>query len=773
MNKELIFKNYKKSLEQKYNAVCFDIDGTLTEKNSKKIDIRAIEIIINLLIRKIPIVFITGRGETGLKDLKNDIYDSIKNNPNIAEEDLKRIYVLTNDGARLFYSNDVSKEFFLKENIYISTPDELKHLSEVNEIIKQKQPNYFKISYSKDLDNDAILNIRLIFERENSKIIDNIFERLNTFLSEKKYNDVHLTRGIYEDKIVIQIGNAQKDMAIKRTEKLIGIPQNSMMRIGDCGDFKGNDYSMLNCSQGYSTDKTSGSINSCFPIFNEEGNVLYGVEATVYLIKKAKILPTVCLEKADKKTYSKNFALVEKNIVLGRKKLLNTFNNLINNNFDEINGIDSIFDKYSGSVLIPMYEWELLENNPLKELWTKCVNGNMSYSIRDDNNYLLRGAMTYYYFLANRISIGGKDKTTKDNVISWYENYLNFMIESINAISLTKNLNKQINKKLILGILDNCRNVLLILMNHNLVLSAKNYNILVDISMKENQSLYEITKVLLEIESIMSKICFEDNYLINIDNLLESIYGTKKIIEKNLDIEMISELKEDYSKDYRAYREIDNFAENYIAVSLYNEKCNNYRVINACGLSYGGIELPIISKIVNKNRIEQLLLLKFNKEVSGYSNKQNINLRNFNINEFDGIAGINELINPNVDLFDDNVLTGKTLQIAINSLYDYNISVDNICIVRYPGTNRIDQMFHENTSAIDYHLFFDYIYGLCFSSPYSWKDDSWKSKNNKIDYTDTLGIFDLNRKKIIECLIKNHEFNPQSEVGEYKRRILK
>lgn len=773
MNKELIFKNYKKSLEQKYNAVCFDIDGTLTEKNSKKIDIRAIEIIINLLIRKIPIVFITGRGETGLKDLKNDIYDSIKNNPNIAEEDLKRIYVLTNDGARLFYSNDVSKEFFLKENIYISTPDELKHLSEVNEIIKQKQPNYFKISYSKDLDNDAILNIRLIFEREDSKIIDNIFERLNTFLSEKKYNDIHLTRGIYKDKIVIQIGNAQKDMAIKRTEKLIGIPQNSMMRIGDCGDFKGNDYSMLNCSQGYSADKTSGSINSCFPIFNEEGNILHGIEATVYLIKKAKILPTVCLEKADKKTYSKNFALVEKNIVLGRKKLLNTFNNLINNNFDEINGIDSIFDKYSGSVLIPMYEWELLENNPLKELWTKCVNGNMSYSIRDDNNYLLRGAMTYYYFLANRISIGGKDKTTKDNVISWYENYLNFMIESINAISLTKNLNKQINKKLILGILDNCRNVLLILMNHNLVLSAKNYNILVDISMKENQSLYEITKVLLEIESIMSKICFEDNYLINKDNLLESINGTKKIIEKNLDIEMISELKEDYSKDYRAYREIDNFAENYIAVSLYNEKCNNYRVINACGLSYGGIELPIISKIVNKNRIEQLLLLKFNKEVSGYSNKQNINLRNFNINEFDGIAGINELINPNVDLFDDNVLTGKTLQIAINSLYDYDISVDNICIVRYPGTNRIDQMFHENTSAIDYHLFFDYIYGLCFSSPYSWKDDSWKSKNNKIDYTDTLGIFDLNRKKIIECLIKNHEFNPQSEVGEYKRRILK
>ncbi len=27
-----LYDNYKRSLEQKYNAVCFDIDGTLTEK---------------------------------------------------------------------------------------------------------------------------------------------------------------------------------------------------------------------------------------------------------------------------------------------------------------------------------------------------------------------------------------------------------------------------------------------------------------------------------------------------------------------------------------------------------------------------------------------------------------------------------------------------------------------------------------------------------------------------------------------------------------------
>lgn len=189
-------------------------------------------------------------------------------------------------------------------------------------------------------------------------------------------------------------------------------------------------------------------------------------------------------------------------------------------------------------------------------------------------------------------------------------------------------------------------------------------------------------------------------------------------------------------------------------------------------MSYGGIELPVIAKIINANRIDKLLLLKFNKEVSGYSNKQLLDLRKFNINNYGGLLNSQDLSNTNVDIFDDNVLTGKTLQLSVNSLYDSNINVKNICIVRYPSINRLDQMFMGNTCAIDYNLFFNYIYGLCFNSPYSWKDNEWKKDNGKYDYTDSLGVFDLNRKKIIECLIKNHDFSECSEVGEYKRRLV-
>ena len=245
-------------------------------------------------------------------------------------------------------------------------------------------------------------------------------------------------------------------------------------------------------------------------------------------------------------------------------------------------------------------------------------------------------------------------------------------------------------------------------------------------------------------------------------------------MNENLIIERSIENKKDYSKDYRTYREIDNFGENYTAVSLYKEK-RNYRnnYINACGLSYGGIELPIIAKVVDKNKIQKLLLLKFSKEVSGYSNKQLMDLRKFNIGEYGGLLNSDIFKDYNVDLFDDNILTGKTLQLAINSLYDCNIDVNNICIVRYPGINRIDQMFLANIAAVDFNLFFNYIYGLCYSSPYSWKDNAWKQANCDIDYKDSIGVFDLNRKKIIECLVKNHDYSENSEVGEYKRRLSK
>lgn len=300
-----------------------------------------------------------------------------------------------------------------------------------------------------------------------------------------------------------------------------------------------------------------------------------------------------------------------------------------------------------------------------------------------------------------------------------------------------------------------------------------NKNILLNVSEEKEIENFKLYKNIIDVNNFIAEICFGNNLKLDKDKIIKTINDTRNILLKNLENEQIKENQKDYSKDYRAYREIDNFAENYITVSVFREKFKFDKTLNSCGMSYGGIELPILHKIISKNEEEKSLLLKFNKEVSGYTNKQLLNLRNFNINKLGGIVNSDDFINNDINLFDDNVLTGKTLQLAINSLYDCDINVKNICIVRYPSINRIDQMFLDKSSAIEYNLFFNYIYDLCFNSPYSWKDDDWKIEKGKIDYTDTLGIFDLNRRKIVECLIKNHDFNENSEVGEIKRKLLK
>lgn len=764
-----IYENYKKSLEQKFNAVCFDIDGTLTEINSKKISSPAIKMIANLLNRKIPIAFITGRGETGLIDLKRDLIDVLTLDYKISMSDLRRIFVLTNDGARMFYSegNDI-----LSRDVYLTSNDALEELKYFDEKIvkylnKSSLMELCNITYSKDLKNNKILNIRIVFNSINNDIINSIYDNIKKFIEKNNLNNIHITRGVYKDNIVLQIGTAKKNEAIIQAEKIIGIPQNSMIRIGDCGDVRGNDFSMLNCEQGYSVDKTSNFENSCFPIFDDDGNILKGINATLYLINHAKIIPTVCLEHADKVKYTYNYALTEKKILEGRNKYLKKYNDIVNRKFNLINGINDLFDQSSGSIKIPMYEWELMPNSALKNFWNTIENGCLCYSMRDNNNYLLRGSKTYYYFLANRESIKGKDMTTVDNVTEWYNNNENFILNAKVAISDTYDFKNIYNVKMILGILDNLRNVLIVILNHEVTRSYYDKNILLKLNSKNSANINNIYKILYLTDEIIAKICFNEDYTMSKNQIMDLM----NLCENYIDIDkqtFINSFEDiDFSKEFRAYREIDNFAENYITAMLNKGENIQDTIQSVCGMSYGGIELPIIYKLVNP-QIEDVLILKLNKKVSGYKNKQLVELRKFNINNYGGLLLNNDILNNSTIILDDNILTGKTIQLAMNTLYDAGIETLKVSIVRYPSMNRIDQMFMKNHGAVDYNLFFEYIVGLCFPSPYSWRDE-----NNFDLYMDSLGVFDLNRKKIVECLIKNHDYQAKSEVAEYKRRILK
>lgn len=772
MINEQLIKNYEKALEQKYNAICFDIDGTLTEDNSTKIDSRILPELANILKRHIPIVFITGRGETGLNELLSDIIGGLKNKYRVNKRQLLKMYALTNDGARFFMTSNNSEYLFnIKE--YISSKEDFVKLEILNTKIitllsSSKLCNYVKVTYSRDSTTNTILNIRLIILTDKTEINNEIINTVNSLIINSNYSNLNLTIGMHNGQQVLQIGTATKDRAIKVAERMIGIPENSMLRIGDCGDQNGNDYSMLNCSQGFSVEKISGDIDKCFPII-ENGKIIKGVDGTLSLLKKVRLLPTICLEHAIQSEYAKAYARVEKELNQGKNNKISYFNSLVDNKFLTANGINSLFDSSSGSIKIPMYEWIMIpDDNSLKQLWSIKNGLSLCYSMYDNENILLRGSNVYYYFLSQRIHNAKtkEDITTKNMIYEWLNNNINFFSQSLVALNNISDLNDLNNTKLILGVIDNIRNYLLVLLNQLIVSNNSEKIIMVNLAtLYENSLIYKIYINLIKTENLITDISFNCNYKIkcaDVESLIRNLISITDDFRLEFDKQPD---KENYSKEFRAYREIDNFAENFITCFLTLQKDSNIFSKGICGVCYGGLELPIIMKSID-NKISDVCILKFNKNVTGYSKKQSLELRFFDISKAGGIELLGIDKQKEYIIFDDNLLTGKTMQLAITTFYDVGIDVERIVVVRYPGVNRINQMFMPNHGAIDYRHFFNFIEGLYFPSPYSWRDSY--SIN---PYEDSLGIFDLNRRKIMECLAKNGDYSTTSEVVYVKRMV--
>lgn len=774
MIKEELVKNYKKALEQKYNAICFDIDGTLTEDNSKKIDARIIPLLAKILKRHTPIVFITGRGETGLNDLLKDIIYDLKDKYEVTDKQLLKMYALTNDGARIFMTTDNSNSLF-NTNEYISKKEDFLKLNEINEkilrIVNASELNkYCKITYSKDSKTNTIINIRIILETNNKKISDEVVNIINNLIKSTNNKNLNLTFGVHDGKKVMQIGTATKNKAIEIAEKIIGIPQNSMLRIGDCGSEEGNDYSMLNCEQGFSVGTRSQDDDKCFPVI-ENNKIITGVNGTIALLNKVKLLPTICLEYANEFDYMKKYAEIERKMKKGKNTRILFYNNLVNQKYDSdgLGGIYSIYDHSSGSVKIPLYEWIDIDNdNPLKKLWEKKYSNNLCYSMFDNENILFRGSKTYYYFLSQRDhdKITKKDTTTRKMVNEWLDNNIEFFNESIRAINKTKYINDPNNAIMILGLIDNLRNNMLILLNQQIFTYNSQQNVLLNLeALPKNSLINKLYKNLLNINTLMKNITFDKYYKFNNKEITNTIEEVRKINEEfKIKFNKESE-KENYSKEFRAYRELDNFAENYITCSLTTQKVDKLIEKGVCGICYGGLELPIIMKSITDD-LEDVAVLKFNNSAVGYSTRQSLELRFFDIYKHGGIKTLGIDKNKEYILLDDNLLTGKTMQLALTTFYDLGIDTHKIISARYPGVNRVNQMFMPNHGAIDYRYFFNYIEGLYFPSPYSRKDPY--SENI---YEDSLGIFDLNRRKILECIIKNGDYSQNSEATICKRKV--
>lgn len=379
------------------------------------------------------------------------------------------------------------------------------------------------------------------------------------------------------------------------------------------------------------------------------------------------------------------------------------------------------------------------------------------YCIETDEGKMLRGADTYYYFLTNK---GKKEKVNIDMVNVWARNNIVFFKNVLDCLR-TEDLSNVFDKRLALGVLDNLRNLSLIMLNYNIVNESSKNNSLLSLTLQDRKNIKIWSESCQKVTNNMAHLCLSDG--IN-NSLLEDIeLNITDIISQFIDNIQDATLNSnsiDLDKSFRSYREIDNYIENYIALNYAIQKIKNNnpnvlnRKINFIGATYGGLELPFIANEILNNEINMSAIILHSK----YSDRQSDDYLNKKLQ----IYGYSSESEFNI-LGDDNVLTGKTLQSMINLLFSNNIEVNNIAIVRYPSINRIEQMVKEN-SAVDLSKVFTYIQGLTFSSPYT------KIKANSAEnYLDELGIFNKDRRRLLEYLYKNGRYKENSEVAEIQK----
>lgn len=762
--KSILIQRLEETLRKNYHAVCLNIGGMLNKEDEINEDM--VSSIYGILKKHVPIVLITGRGENGLKHFTNTLIEQLIDKYSDASSLIKDLMGISNNGNFLFYTSGKDKEKYLDGFYNLVDEQSLKVLSDFKDkLLIEKDDivsnNYITYSYCKSL-NDVLTNIRIIVTNEEE------IEKIKEYISEKIFNNKEYREilkydiGKYRGNTVLQIGISTKGKAIEEVERFLGIPKNSILRIGSNGQYDGADYEMLKSSQGFSIDRYSQDIDGCFPVFDNEGKLLKGTEAIRFLLNSLNIHPAVCLEKPNRERFVNQLAVAERKIYKGRSKIINEFNKIFTEKFDVNDGFNDVFDKKSGGLIFKDWEWQLLpNNNRIKELFETNDSGKYKYMIDTDSGKLLRGADTYYYFLANK---GKNQNVTQRQIFEWWQNNSAFIKDVLYILNDYK-IRTSEDKRLLLGVLDNVKNSSLIMLNSKIVSKFPNENILLpfDTYLKEREIMnwYNICS---NIYNEMGNLCFSDK---SVDYQIEDIKKTlSRFAEeyKNGVLDILGKNDIDLNKKcFRSYREIDNYIENYITMSLVIQKGLEEnpkffdKGVNFTGIAYGGLELPFLAKNILHGEANTAVVLLKGK----YKDRHMQNIKYDSNNDKLNIVGGNQYSDGVNILTDDNVLTGKTLQIALDILFSNGINIDNTAIVRYPSLNRIEQMFFEGHGAIDTTKFFTFIKGLIFPSPYS----KIKPDNNG-SYLDELGIFNKTRDRILRYLYKNGKFSPESEVGQ-------
>lgn len=477
------------------------------------------------------------------------------------------------------------------------------------------------------------------------------------------------------------------------------------------------------------------------------------------VLENYNVVPKLFVSNFDDKIYKNDLVKIEHQRNILKNKLFKKYDNVFRKNFEVINGLNDIFEWYTGAVYFKNYEWEEIEESSLKHLFKKTENNSSIYSLELDEGIILRSANIYYYFSTD---ISRFEKPTIEQIKKWFDNCILFYDECIDALKKF-NLKNNYDIRLLLGVIDNIRNIILLLLNCEL-LSNEHGDFIYSLNYKE-ENIDRYVEYVNKYQKFYENLCLirpvNLNIVSKVINLLKDLKSSS-ILTK----EKICKISNPYilSKCFNPLREIDNYFENYIICEYSIKEIStkeNTSEVNLVGILYGGLELPLI---INNNKfLNSKINISFAFQNHGMYLDRQIKDKTIINKELKNYGVLNKK-NPTI-IIDDNMMSGVTMQLIYNQLLIQNkLNITDIIVIRHPNINRLPQLKHFDT-AMNLKMIDKMIYGLISDTPYT-KIKENTNYNNM--FVNELSIFSVMTEVFLKALYINNSFISDSQVDIFK-----
>lgn len=738
-----------------YRAVAFDIDGTLTgAEGGIALATDLIPVIRDLLLRRVPVVLITGRGG----DSARAAAGALRADPAITDPYLRLLYVIAHNGVVLFSTTGQRPDDLLQNEKLLDPALPTEWLGDAQQQIEARLEELGLPRDSARVQAKPYA-LRLEFLVESQR--DSARTWVRDLIPDPA---IFISGGQYATWFTLDVVGTTKAQALEHFALRIGVPAEGILRVGDAGAKGGNDYELLDSGSGFTVGTCSPSVAGCFPVLNESADAqLTGEAATRALLKNVHLGPPISVAAPPARLALRQTAEFE---VAARSRSADEFAMLtarvrrrtalfLRHDARPVPGhsfrLADLYDPRSGGVRLTDAELVALDmSHPaVKFFELDRLEGLLGTEPRlkrcmyTDSELLLRGP-EYYYAQVEPI-----EKRTIADYLPVASAFVHAAVVAVDF--LAQDVLDAAKLKLTLAIFDHTRNILL-----------------------------NMLAMLSEVADPAALGDFYTNYVVaHTEQHIELLLGTR-LWELMLDeyAKLLRGIATECARlqasspvatgEMPRYREADDFLLNVLAMEIaILELCPrgvSGKSLLAIGIASGGNELPAIASVLADQHfgfeIEPAIMLG----VSTYNNRRmgeavRPEPYDFAAKALEGqqvrvvLAQPRDLSEMRGIVCDDNCTTGKTLELARDILALQGVDVIGAAIVRWPGFNRRVHQALPGHGVVAHNLLLGFIRGLVAPNTYARLIEPGNTKENL--YEDQSRVFDKSKERIQRYLRKN------------------